>query len=329
MVDLVDGSTEVPVQFARPSIVVLFGTEDREHFDTIKIAEIRRDEHGGVALVEDFIPPTLRVGAATALERGLRDILATMIAKRRALAGVLRQVDEARIELSSRDITRAAQLAAIASHIPLMRQLSETPQARPYDAYRTLAALAGHLTTFVSDIAPEDIPTYVHDDARTTFNDLFDKIRRLLELTMTESIIEIPLEARRDGMWISMLKDPRIAECRTVVLALDAKASHEDIANRVPRLSKIASWKRIPKIVRSAIPGAPLQVARRPPPEIPVRPHETYFMIDTSHDYWAQIVREKTLSIFLPPPFGAGDAKARLFAVPNADRPTMQGRSPT
>ena len=320
VLDLVDAATEVSVSFARPKLVLLFGTENRDHYNAIKIAELRRDDSGGFDLTADFVPTSLRLSGAKPLRTWTSDLLKLMVAKRRAIASALRQVDSSRVEFTAQDVTRSLQLSAIASQIPMVRHLSETPASTPYQLFSTLSQLAGQLTTFSADITPEELPVYAHSDLRETFSELFSKLRTLLELAMAESFLEVTLEARRDGMWIAMLKEPRLLECPIYVLALDVNVPQQEVANRVPHLSKVASWKQIPKIVRSAIPGAPIKVSHRPPPEIPIRPHEVYFMVDTSHEYWEQIVREKTIAIFLPPPFDSSRAKARLFAIPRASR---------
>lgn len=320
VLDLVDAATEVSVSFARPKLTLLFGSENRDHFHTLKIGELRRDDSGGFELTNDFVPTCVRLAGATPLRAWTSELLKLMVAKRRAISSALRQVDSSRVEFTAQDVTRSLQLSAIASHIPMVRHLAEAPEASPFQLYSALSQLAGHLTTFSADIAPEELPLYSHTDLRQTFSDLFGKLRRLLELAMAENFLEVPLEARRDGMWIAMLKDPRLLECPVYVLALDVNAPQQEVANRVPHLSKVASWKQIPKIVRSAIPGAPIKASHRPPPEIPIRPHEVYFTVDTSHEYWEQILREKTIAIFLPPPFDSSRAKARLFAVPTVSR---------
>jgi len=161
---------------------------------------------------------------------------------------------------------------------------------------------------------------YAHGDLRATFGELFTKLRALLELAMKENYIEVPLEARRDGMWIGVLKDARLLECTTFVLAVEADSAQQDVANRLPQLSKIASWKQISRIVRSAIPGAPLIATHRPPPQIPIRPRSVYFTVDTDHAFWEQITDEKTIAIYLPPPFDPTHAKIKLMAVPPATR---------
>lgn len=317
VVDLVSAESEAQVTFARPRPFILFGKEEREGYDHVKLAEIRRGEGGAFELVEDYVAPALQLRAAPAAVRWLRDVLSLAVTKRRALVRALRQVDLARVEFTAQDVTRYLQISAINGYIPLLRNLSESPDASPYTLYRELAGFAGALSTFSSEIAPEELPLFEYLDLRKTFDELCRKIRRLLDLALREHVIVVPLESRSDGMWIGVLKDPRLLECETFVLAVETDAAEQDVANRIPQLSKVASWKQIPKIVRSAIPGAPLKAAHRPPAQVPVRSRSVYFLVDTRHDFWKQIVDEKTIAIYLPPPFDPSRATIELMAVPD------------
>lgn len=322
VVDMVTAESEAQVTFAKPRTFVLFGKEEREGYDTIKIAEIRRGEGGAFELVEDYVAPALQIRAAPPITRWLRDVLSLAITKRRALVRALRQVDLARVEFTAQDVTRYLQISAINAYIPVLRNISESPETDPYMLYRELSGMAGALATFSSEVAPEELPLFEYLDLRKTFEELCRKIRQLLDLALREHVIVVPLEARSDGMWIGVLKDPRLFDCTTFVLAVETDAAEQDVANRIPQLSKVASWKQIPKIVRSAIPGAPLKAAHRPPAQVPVRSRSVYFLVDTRHDYWKEIVDEKTIAIYLPPPFDPTRATIELMAVPDEAKRT-------
>lgn len=320
VLDLVDAGTEVHVSYARPRPVVLFGNETLDDHDTIKVAELRRDGSGGFATTDDFVPTCLRLSGSPLLRRWTSELLGLMLTKRRKLSDALRQVDSSRVEFAAQDVTRSLQLGAINTHIPMIKHLAERAESTPLMLYSALVQLAGLMTTFSTTIVPESLPVYQHAELRGTFVELFAKVRELLELTMKERFLEVPLEARRDGMWIGILKDDRLADCPTFVLAVEADAPQQDVANRVPQLSKIASWKQIPAIVRSALPGAAVKATHRPPPEVPVRPRSVYFLIDVRHEAWQQVLEERTVAIFLPPPFDPSRAKVKLIAIPAGHR---------
>lgn len=314
--DLTVAKSEQIISFGRPNAVILFGNESREDFETIKIAEVLRDATGHYRQSTNYIAPSVRVSASQVLNGYLQDLLSTMLAKQRALAETRRQIDAAAVEFTSQDITRFLLLNALSTNIPVIRHIVDTKTDSPLAAYITLIQLAGSLTTFSGDIDPSTFPLYQHNDLRSTFEPLVALLNKMLGATVKERCITVPLEPRQDGMWIGQLKDERLPRCTSFVLAVDAQSPQQDTANRLPKLSKIASWKQIGQIVRAATPGVPLTVTHRPPPEIPVRPKQVYFLLNIDDPYWRAISTEKTVAIYLPPPFDPSKAQIVLMGIP-------------
>ena len=309
--DLTIAKTEQIIGFGRPNLALLFGHESREDYETLKIAEIVRDATGQYQLSNTYMPPALRVGAARVLSSHLQDLLSTMLSKQRNL------VDAAAVEFTSQDITRYLLLNALATYIPVVRHMVEHPTATPLQAYLTCIQLGGALSAFTGDVDPSTFPQFKHADLRSTFEELIAVLNKMLGATVRERCIVVPLEARQDGMWIGQLKDDRLPRAPRFVLAVEAQTDQQDVATRLPKLSKIASWKQINQIVRAATPGVPLSVTHRPPPEIPVRPKQVYFMLGTDDPHWRAIATERTVAIYLPPPFDPSKAKITLMGIPD------------
>jgi len=314
--DLTIAKTEQVIGFGRPNLRIILGKESRDDFDSIKVAEVVRDPTGQYQLSNTYIPPALKVAAAPVLQGYLQDLLSTMLSKHRALAETRRQVDAASVEFAPQDTTRFLLLNALASNIPLIRYIAEDKSPTPLSTYLTMLQLAGSLTTFTGSVDPSTFPTFAHNDLRATFQPLVESLNAMLGATVKQRCLEIPLEARADGMWIGQLKDDRLPKCEAFVLAVEAQSETQEVSNRLPKLSKIASWKQINQIVRSATPGVSLTVTHRPPPEIPVRPKQVYFMLATSDTYWRAIATERTIAIYLPPPYDPSKAKISLMGIP-------------
>ena len=314
--DLTIAKTEQVIGFGRPNLKVLLGDEPRDDFESIKIAEVVRDATGQYELSKTYIPPALKVAATPVLQGYMQDLLSTMLSKHRALAETRRQVDAASVEFAPQDTTRFLLLNALATNIPLVRYIAEDKSPSPLSTYLTLLQLAGSLTTFTGSVDPSTFPTFAHNDQRATFQPLFETLNKMLGATVKQRCIEVPLEARADGMWIGQLKDDRLPKCDSFVLAVESQSEAQEVSNRLPKLSKIASWKQINQIVRSATPGVPLTVTHRPPPEIPVRPKQVYFMLGISDTYWRAVSTERTVAIYLPPPYDPSKAKITLMGIP-------------
>ena len=314
--DLTIAKTEQIIAFGRPNLSILYGTEARDDYETVKIAEVVRDGTGSFALSRNYIPPALKCSASPVLMAWLQDLLSVMLTKQRAISETRRQIDAASVEFTGQDITRFLLLNGLNTYIPHVRHIVESRTTSPLGCYLTLIELGGALTTFSSEVDPSTFPRFNHTDLRATFEELFGMLNKMLGATVRELCITVPLEARQDGMWIGQLKDDRLPRCPRYVLAVEAEGPQQEVANKLPKLSKIASWKQINQIVRSATPGVPLTVTHRPPSEVPVRPKQVYFMLEVSSEFWRQIATERTVAIYLPPPFDPSKAKITLMGVP-------------
>jgi type VI secretion system protein ImpJ len=313
--DLTGNANDLHMAFAHRNAVVLFGDESREDFDSIKIAEVVRDGSGALLNNDAYIPPALRIDCSEYLMGGVRRLLSLMMAKQRQLAGDRRQRDGANIEFNTADVTRFLQLSTLNGSIPLLNYGSTNGEISPHLLYIVLMQVAGQLATFSPDIDPSKLPIYAHTDLRTTFEELFARVTALLRTTVKETYLTVPIETAQ-GIHFGKLDDERLVRAPTFVLLVRSDLPEEQLAQRLPGLCKIASRNQLPYIMRSATPGVPIQVTHRPPTEIPVRPGVTYFTLTLQNEHWRQVMEERNLAIYLPPPFDPAHVKVELLAVP-------------
>ncbi|MEE9384505.1 MAG: type VI secretion system baseplate subunit TssK [Nannocystaceae bacterium] len=314
--DAVNPDADVPVAVARPNAVILFGQENREGYQTIKFAEIVRDSSGSPELSRNFIPPCLRISASHFLSDQVRDLLGVMVVKQRSLSETRRQRDASSVEFAARDVTRFLLLNTLNLHIPVLAHFARDRSVSPLALYLRLVELAGQLSTFSPDVDPSQLPAFVYTDLRTSFDDLLAEINRMLGTSVRDTCVPVPLEARQDGMWIGRMKDERLRDCSVFVMAVESDAAEQRVANDLPPLSKIASWKQIGKIVRSAVAGVRIVATHRPPPEVPIRPRRVYFLLQVDDPHWKHIAADRNIAIYLPPPYDPAHAKVTLVGVP-------------
>ena len=103
-----------------------------------------------------------------------------------------------------------------------------------------------------------------------------------------------------------------------LLMVRSAKLPEAQIAEQLPKLSKIASWSDVSHLVQAASPGVPVQLTHRPPPEIPIKAGHVYFTLGVGDRYWRNIVAERNLAVYLPPPFTPADTQLVILAVPPA-----------
>lgn len=309
-----EGGELVEVELALRNVRFVFGHEPREDLESIKIAEIRRDSQGRYVLDESYVPPALRIGASPALLASLERLLARMHTRRLALLDARRERDAQTVEADATDVTRFFLLQALGREIPALTHLAASGLCSPRELYLRLIDLVGALSAFTIDASLE-VPELDHLDLRGTFRPLFERLEQILGSTHRETCIAVELEAREDGMHFGQLDD-RIARCDRFLLAVRTPVPAKDAATLVPSIAKVASWQQVTQVVSAAMPGAKLEVAHRPPPEVPVKAGEVYFTIEPRGAYWADIAKERAIAVFLPRPFDAHQTRVALLALP-------------
>ncbi len=306
----------VGVEYAQRNVRIVFGDEEREGLECVKIAEIVRDASATPTVLESYVPPCLRLDAAPSIAEGLRKLLRTMAAKQRELSDSRRHRDASSLEFTASDVTRYLQLNALNGCVPLLAHLVEAGDLHPYSAYLLLLQVAGQLSTFAAESDTPTVPKFQFLDLRATFDPLLLQLSSHLRSVAIEQCISVPLE-QRGGMQVGRLTDERLAKCQQFILTVKSELPEQQVAEQVPRLSKIASVADIQGLVQAAAPGVPLQVTFRPPPEVPVRPGLVYFSLGTGDPNWRNALRDRAVAIYLPQPFDPQRTKLELLAVPS------------
>ncbi len=314
--DLTGDGHSLEVSFAQRNLQILFGTEPKDDFESLKIGEVTRDASGSHALNDAYVPPILRIEASPFILAGIRRLLRLMSTRRRSLSEAARERGDATVEYNAGDVTRFLLLNAINSFLPIMNHLVDMPEVPPRTAYMWLISLAGHLATFSADFDPADLPKFNYNDLRSTFEPLFARIVDLLQAMLKEHYVSMMLDGREDGMHLGQLTDDRMIGCSKYFIGVRSSMQEQQAATTLPRLSKMASWGDINSILAAATPGASVEVTYRPPPEIPVKAGVVYFGISTDNNYWRNIVTDRQIAVYLPRPFEPGQTKIELLGIP-------------
>jgi type VI secretion system protein ImpJ len=302
-----------PVRLARPNALLLLGDEPREDHEAVKVAELVRAPSGQLALAEGYIPPCLRISASPRLLAGLREVLARAVAKQRDLAAA-RRGREAAAEVTGPDLARMLQLLVLGGQVPVLAELAEAGDASPREAFHQLAVLAGQLCAFRGE-DPATLPRFQPADLRATFEPLLARLGELIGQLAVAQYTAVPLEQRAGGLYLARFADEKLLRGQ-LFLAVKSDRPEASVAEQLPKLCKIASAAEIQGLVQAAAPGLVLQVAHRPPPQLPVQAGTVYFALVPGDRYWQSIAAARNAAIYLPPPFDPARTQLQLLAVP-------------
>src|ERR1019366_199940 len=86
----------------------------------------------------------------------------------------------------------------------------------------------------------------------------------------------------------------------TFFLAASGPAPEAQGRDRLPMLTKIASWGQIGEILPTALTGVKLGLDSRPPAPRPVRPGVVFFRIDRMPKFWNDIAATGTIAVYQP-----------------------------
>src|SRR5262245_25087052 len=131
--DLNSGRNETTVTWARGNMRLLFGTEPRDAFQTIRIAQLVRDRTGAIIIRKNFIPSILHIGASDHLMAGVRNILSTLVGKQKSLAEGRRMRSDAAVDFQASDTAKFWMLHTCNSFIPTFSHMVDHGNAHPED----------------------------------------------------------------------------------------------------------------------------------------------------------------------------------------------------
>lgn len=299
VLDVNSGVGEHNMQYARPNLTILLGDERKDAFDAVRIAQITRAATGVPTLRESFIPPILRVGASSYLLGRFRKLLATITAKQRTLADSRRQRTAAAVEFQASDSAKFWLLNALNLSIPAISHIVDHATDHPEQAYLHLAQLIGQLCTFAVDGDPTTIPKFNYLELGDVFEPMFNRAHKLLEAVLAERYVEIPLTKREDGMFLGQITDSNLLRY-TFFLAATGTVPEGQLRDRMPKLTKIASWSQIGAILNSAVNGLKMELEYTPPGALPIKPGVVFFKVVRTPEYWNDIAGTGTIAIYQP-----------------------------
>ncbi len=313
--DLLAEADAQEIEFAMPSVVLLFGDEPREGYESVKIAEVIRSEAGAYALSYTYIPPCLRISTSSFLMSGLKRLIGAMTTRQRNLSEAQSEAGDVALAYNVTDVTRFLLLSAVNTYVPVINHFRESGDLSPRELYLVLVQLIGQLSVFAKDFDPASVPKFVYTDLRGTFEPLFALVTYLLHATVEEYFVKLPLESRDDGMHLGEIEDPNFSDCSQFLISVRSSAPFDDIRNKLPHLSKIASWNDMNSILNAAVQGAAIEMAYKPPPQIPIKSGTTYFRIAPDNQYWKNVMVERRLAVYLPDPFSPQETSVSLWGV--------------
>lgn len=279
-------SGEIELQVAVPNLRLVLEGEPVDDLVLLPVARVaERTADGAVVLDPEYLPPALDCGAHAGFGRFIGEIVSLLRRRGEALAAM---VDPARADGVS-TLTDFLLLQLVNRFEPLFEHYAATRPLHPDQVYVTALQLAGELATFDGARRPPAFPPYVHDALDSCFPPLLQHIRQSLSIVTERSAMQLPIEARKYGVYISIIADQALLRQARFVLAVKASVNSADILRDFPNQVKIGPVEEIRNLVNLQLPGIGLRALPVAPREIPYHSDTAYFELDKRADLWSKL----------------------------------------
>jgi len=304
------------VEFARLNAALLFGDEARDGHVAMKIAEVRRNADGALAISDSYIPPCLQIGASSVLSLALQRLVTKAVSRHRALNESRRHAGDGRVEYTAADVTRFLQLSAINGALPGLNHLLQAGDLHPRAVFLQLAQLAGQLAT-VSATADMTQPIpFDYLDLRRTFEPLFALLDELLSFVDAEQFVRCTLTVH-GNTYVGELNDERLPRCSRYLFAVESPLPRAHVIEEFISKAKIASHDDIDIVTAQSIRGVPVAANEKLPPQIPPKAGVVYFDVTVDKDfvYWRHVWQDRNVEVRMPPSFDRNKTTLQLLGV--------------
>jgi type VI secretion system protein ImpJ len=120
---------------------------------------------------------------------------------------------------------------------------------------------------------------------------LIEDLRLQLNVVLERAAQRIDLEPGPNGVYLAVIEPSGFKRFGTFVLAVAAHMPADVLQQQFPAQTKMGPSERLADLIRSHLPGLPLQALPVPPRQIPFSAGHVYFEVSQQHPLWEQVER--------------------------------------
>ena len=262
-----------------------------------RVTTLRSD--GSITLDAQLIPPVAGYGASSLLADWITNLHGLCRLRAESLAARLSGSDGKSSEAA--EVSDFLLLQILNRYEPLLGHWLRVRETSPEALYIALRTLSGELATFVraSTRRPKEHPAYQHMDPYLSFKGLVGDVQALLNDVLVRSAQSIPLADRPNGVRVASVDLGELQGFASLVFAVAAHAPPDVLASQFPARCKVGPSDRLPELIRSHLPGIPLQALPVPPRQIPFNAGFVYFQIDSRGPLWEHLLKHGGLALHI------------------------------
>ncbi|MDF0604560.1 type VI secretion system baseplate subunit TssK [Neisseriaceae bacterium TC5R-5] len=306
-----------PIQLSHLRLRLLSEKELTQSWIGVALTKVRSlQADGSVTLhTADHIPPVTGYGANSLLSEWVTQLNGLAKLRADALASRLSGSD-GKASVGA-EISDYLLLQLLNRYEPLLDHIRNIPETLPVELYKQLATLSGELSTFLRPQTrrPFSAPGYDHAQLYNSIRPLVDDVHYLLNQVLIRGAQPIPLMEQAHSIWTASVLPNELASYSSLVLAVGAQMPADVLQQQFIAQTKISPPQRLPELIRSHLPGLPLQSLPVPPRQIPFSSGYVYFELAQAGQFWDQIAQHGGLAMHIAGHFP--ELKLELWGVRN------------
>ncbi|MDM0112097.1 type VI secretion system baseplate subunit TssK [Variovorax sp. J22R133] len=292
------GQGPKPVQLSRLRLRLLPQREMTDAWIGLpisKVTTLRSD--GSIEVDTRLIPPVAGYGASSLLLDWVTNLHGLCRLRAQSLATRLTGNDGKSTEAA--EVSDFLLLQIFNRYEPMFEHWLRVRETSPEDIYLALRTFTGELSTYVrpGTRRPKAHPPYQHVDPYLSFKELVMDVQALLNDVLVRSAQNIALANRANGVRVASVDPSELQSFSSLVFAVAAHTPPDQLATQFPARCKVGPSDRLAELIRSHLPGIPLQTLPVPPRQIPFNAGFVYFQIDSRGPLWEHLVKHGGLAL--------------------------------
>ncbi|QKF81490.1 type VI secretion system, baseplate protein [Halarcobacter ebronensis] len=193
----------------------------------------------------------------------------------------------------------------------LMLQLLNKAEARlnyfltqdkvhPDSLFLELITLSGELSVFMKKekrLSAQIV--YNHNEQYSSFIRVFDEIKSMLSMVLEQNSISLPVEKRKYGIYIALIKDKNLIKNSTFIFSVSADVPAQKIKEVLLNSLKLGTIETIKKLVNFHLVGFKIRALSTPPKEIPFKVNHLYFSIELTKENKDELLKSTGFAFYL------------------------------
>lgn len=329
--DIYDHNREQEVLLAKPNLILLGNHENRNNYESIKIAEIIKNDQQKFKMVDTYYPPLLNLHGSQFLQNHCERCLAFLNAKELMLKECYQRLQDNMADNYQAIGIHLILLQAIACAISLIQYYMKLDTLHPSQMYLVLSVLISKLSIFDPNHSTATIPTYDHGNLFHVFNNLNQDIKMLFDKAIPSPVAVIMLRKIEDTLYVAENIDSQYFHQYHFYIAIKIAVNSEHIkkslpsepslqdndrffmpdierqnnkdkywADQIQNQIKISAFSMIKQIAALAISGVKVVHMQRLPGKLSIKPGFEYYYLTQTGEAWDKIKQERSLALFIP-----------------------------